>query len=465
MSTATAEPITAERRTPQESYDYGRALRENAPLESHADWSPASDRPDPVALIEEQNENRIPWLVPVRRARMAVSAFTFYRGTARIMATDLADTPVSGIQTQICGDAHLANFGSYASPERNLVFDINDFDETLPGPWEWDVKRLAASLVIAGRHNALSKKAARKLSRRVVRVYRKAMKRLAEMRLMDIWYSRVEPEAVLESVEDRELREDAAKALNKARRKDSRHALDKLTEEVDGHYRIKSQPPLLIPLRDIPAERRDTIREWVEGSFEQYLANESDELEHVLRKFRPVEYAIKVVGVGSVGTRCSILLLEGRDRSDPLFLQIKEANASVLEEHLPNSAYPTAGERVVQGQRLMQTVSDLFLGWTASATNRHYYWRQLKDWKFSFDVDDATASALESYATIRGWTLARAHARSGDPIAIAGYLGDDKTFDKAITEFADRYADQNDLDYAAFTRTIESGQLEASELA
>lgn len=458
--------MTDEPKTPEERYEYGRSLCEKVPLESHAEWSPTPDRVDPVELIEDQNENRIPWLVPVRRARMVRSPFTFYRGAARIMAYDLAQTPVSGIRAQICGDAHLANFGTYASPERRLVFDLNDFDETLPGPWEWDVRRLAASFIIAGRHNGLDQKEARKVTRQVLRTYRKAMDILSDMRVTDIWYSLTEVDRISESYEGRDLKKAAGKMFDKAKRKDSRHALDKLAEEVDGQYRIRSEPPLLVPLRDVPdASLRKDLLDCILESFEDYQRNIPDNVTHLLRQFRPVDFAMKVVGVGSVGTRCSILMLEGRDRSDPLFLQIKQANKSVLEEHLPSSRYRNSGRRVVEGQRLMQTVSDIFLGWTKSSIGgNHYYWRQLKDWNFSADVDNATRDQLKLLAKYRGWTLARAHARAGDAIAISGYLGADETFDRAIIEFAEHYADQNELDYEAFAAAIESGQLEAAEL-
>jgi len=454
-------------RTPKERREYGRSLREKTPRESHAEWSPAPGRPDPVALLEGQNANRIPWLLPVRRARMAASPFAFYRGGARIVAADLARTPVSGITTQICGDAHLANFGAYASPERRLVFDLNDFDETLPGPLEWDVKRLAASFIIAGRHNGLSKKQSRDIARQTVRTYCAAMEMLAAMRTTDIWYSMVEVDRVRDAVEAKGVRADVGKAINKAKRKDSRHAMFRLTEQVGGTYRIRSEPPLLVPIRHIPdASLGDEIRRTSLDNLKGYMRNLPDHLDTILRKYRPVDFAIKVVGVGSVGTRCYILLLEGRDHDDPLFLQIKQASESVLEEHLPKSRYRNAGRRVIEGQHLMQTVSDIFLGWsTGSTTGNHYYWRQLKDWKFSADVDNATRNNLEGFASLRGWTLARAHARTGDPIAISGYLGSGKTFSRAMVEFAERYADQNELDYRAFAGEIERGRLEAAELA
>jgi uncharacterized protein (DUF2252 family) len=452
-------------KTPEERYEYGSSLREQAPLESHAGWSPGSGRADPVTLIEEQNKDRVTWLVPVRRVRMAISPFTFYRGSARIMAADLAHTPVSGINTQICGDAHLANFGSYASPERRLVFDLNDFDETLPGPWEWDVKRLAASFILAGRHNGLSAKESRKVTQIAVRTYRQAMAKLATMCLTDVWYSLVEADKLRELTKDVQARKKVTKGIRKAMRKDSRQVLEKLAEEVDGKYRIRSNPPLLVPLRDVPKKYdRDKMHEMLVRSLEKYDASIPDHLRYLLHKFRLVDFALKVVGVGSVGTRCFIVLLEGRDRQDPLFLQIKQANKSVLEEHLPPSRYKNSARRVVEGQRLMQTVSDIFLGHMEGAvTGYHYYWRQLKDWKASVDVDNTSFDDLEEFARIRGWTLARAHARAGDPIAIAGYLGEEKEFDRAVVKFAEQYADQAESDHAAFVAQIESGQLEAAE--
>ncbi|MHC4957687.1 MAG: DUF2252 domain-containing protein [Planctomycetota bacterium] len=448
-----------------ESSDYGRSLRESVPLESLAEWSPAPNRTDPVRLVEEQNEDRIPWLVPVRRARMSASPFAFYRGAARIMACDLATTPVSGLQTQLCGDAHLSNFGNYASPERRLVFDLNDFDETLPGPWEWDLKRLAASLYIAGRHNGLGRKESRRLARTSARGYRKAMATLAGMRLTDIWHSLVEFDHVVRRVESRKTRKKLEKQKRRAKRKTSRQALDKLAEDVGGEYRIRSEPPLIVPARDIADTVAGTAnRDLIHASFEDYQKSLPDNVEHLLRRYRPVDFAIKVVGVGSVGTHSFILLLEGRDRKDPLFLQIKEASKSVLEEHLPASRYRNSGHRVVEGQRLMQAVSDIFLGWTkAGFSGHHYYVRQLKDWKMSLDVESMTGDQLAVMASNRGWTLARAHARAGDPVAMAGYLGEEREFDRAIAAFAERYAAQNQADYDAFLGEIESGHLEARE--
>ena len=457
--------MTDEQRTPKQRREYGRSLRDTAPRSSHADWSADPDRADPVELIENQNEDRVEWLVPVRRTRMAASPFAFFRGSARIMAHDLAATPVSGLDSQICGDAHLANFGGYASPERRLVFDINDFDETLPGPWEWDVKRLAASFTIAGRHNGLGKRETRKVTQRAVRMYRDAMARLARMRVTDMWYDLVDAKRVLGRVEDKKVRRGAAALFQKAMSKDSRQALVKLAEEVDGEYRIRSEPPLLIPLRDLAGEfRGGDLRETTHQVFDDYLRTAPHHVAHLLQKFRLVDVALKVVGVGSVGTRCFTLLLVGRDTADPLFLQVKQAGRSVLEEHLRKSRYKVSGQRVVEGQRLMQTVSDIFLGWAkAAVSGHHYYVRQLKDWKVSSDVEHTSYKKLYTSAGIRGWTLARAHARTGDPIAISGYLGSGDRFARAVTEFAERYADQNELDHRAFVAGIDDGRLEAAE--
>ena len=459
-TTANPTPYGA---TPEQRTEYGRSLRGSTPLERHSEWSPGPDRADPVQLIEGQNADRIPWLVPVRRARMSASPFTFYRGAARIMAHDLAQSPVSGLVTQICGDAHLGNFGLYASPERRLVFDLNDFDETLPGPWEWDIKRLAASFFIAGRFNGLDDKACRKLARRVVRRYRKSMTKLAGMRTMDVWYEMVEAKRMIQTVENKKTHKTGKLAMTQAMRKDSLHALDKLAEEVNGEYRIRHEPPLIVRVSEVrdPASRED-IRDRLSKSYEAYLASVPDHVECVLRRFRPVDFAVKVVGVGSVGTRSFITLLRGRDSNDPLFLQTKEASKSVLEEVLPASRYAHSGQRVVEGHRLMQTVSDVFLGCFTSA-GHDYYMRQLKDWKGSADVENMDEQHLKVAANLRGWALARAHARSGDPIAIAAYLGKGKTFDRAVAEFSGRYAKQNEQDFDAFMEEIRTGRLEVAE--
>jgi uncharacterized protein (DUF2252 family) len=443
----------------------GKAARKEVPRSSHADWSPGPDRPDPVALLEGQNEDRIPWLVPVRRGRMAVSPFTFYRGAARVMASDLATTPDSGLTVQACGDAHLSNFGLYGSPERRLVFDINDFDETLPGPWEWDVKRLATSFMIAGRDRGFTAEDCREITAASVSSYRQTMAEMAGSRTLDVWYAHLSSDLLSEVVRQRGSKKGlkrAEKTVTKAKSKDSLQALKKLAERVDGTYQIKSDHPVLVPLRDVgDGAEQDRLREAARKSYEEYRLTMRPDRQLLLDRYRPVDLAIKVVGVGSVGTRCLILLLEGRDEADPLFLQIKQATKSVLEEHLPASRWRNSGRRVVEGQRLMQTTSDVFLGWSRSVAGHGYYWRQLRDWKGSADVDTAPRKVLYAYAQICGWTLARSHARSGDPIAIAAYLGSGTVFDDAVTEFSAKYAEQNERDYQEFAAQIEDGTLEA----
>lgn len=454
---------TSVRQTVAERSAHGKSLRKQAPRKSHAEWSVGAARPDPIQLIEDQNKNRLNWLIPVRRARMAASPFAFFRGGARIMAADLAKTPVTGLMVQACGDAHLANFGLYASPERKLVFDLNDFDETLEGPWEWDLKRLVASVTIAARHNQLDRDASRKATRQVVQSYREAMDEFAGWRTTDIWYALIDEEAYVARADRERIEKRAMKTIAKAKTKDSRHALDRLAEDVDGNYRIKSEPPLLVPLREL-REKLDNVNleKVIREGYEAYTKCVSPHCHVLLKNYRPVDFGLKAVGVGSVGTRCFILLLEGRDRNDPLFLQMKEATESVLAEHLRASSYETHGRRVVEGQRLMQTTGDIFLGWTHTPDTGHdFYWRQLRDWKGAVNVDNLDAAVLNAYAGLCGWTLARAHARSGDPVAIAGYLGSSDTFDQALTEFAERYADQNERDYKAFVEEIRAGRLDA----
>jgi len=460
--------MTAERHlTIEQRAEHGKSLREQTPRYSHGEWSPEPNRPDPVSLIEQQNNGRLDWLIPVRRWRMSASPFTFFRGSARIMAADLAGTPVSGLEVQACGDAHLANFGLFASPERQLVFDINDFDETLTGPWEWDIKRLAASFTIAARHNGLKKEDERKVTNRVVRTYRKAMAGFAGMRTTDIWYAMLDKDQFHRSADEEGRKDEAKEITDTAQTRDSRHALDTLAEEVDDGFRIKSEPPGLVPLRELRDEldlSGHRLSALATSAFKTYQQSVPDHCKRLLDRFRLVDIALKVVGVGSVGTRCMILLLEGRDHKDPLFLQIKQANRSVLEEYLTRSPYKNQGQRVVEGQRLMQTVSDIFLGWNKEEeTGNHYYWRQLRDWKGSADVDNLNASDLTYLARLCGWTLANAHARSGDPVAIAGYHGTSDTFDEALVDFAKNYADQSEKDYEAFMQQIRSGKLTATE--
>jgi uncharacterized protein (DUF2252 family) len=460
----------------------GKQAQNRTPVSSHAGWAPATDRPDPVALLEEQDATREPDLVPVRHGRMLVSPFTFYRGAAKIMAADLKDTPTADLQVQLCGDAHLSNFGAFASPERRLLFDLNDFDETLPGPFEYDVKRMAASFMIAARNNGFTKADTRAATLASVAAYREAMAGFAAMGTMAIWYARLDEDELMRGVrsagaeasttkkgkkEAKQAEKSLRKGAAKARTRDSLQALSKLGELVDGQYRIVSQPPIVVPARELEATyglSGDQVGRMIREQFRAYRATLRDDQRHLLERFRVVDMARKVVGVGSVGTRAFIVLLQGRDEHDPLFLQVKEATASVLEDHLPKSRYRQHGERVVCGQRMMQAASDIYLGWTKGAdVTRHFYWRQLRDMKASAEVEAMAPYELTFYARICGWTLARAHARSGDPIAITEYLGEDDQFDQAITDFAKGYADQNERDYQAFTKAIRSGRLEALE--
>jgi uncharacterized protein (DUF2252 family) len=478
-----AHPSVADRKA------RGLEARDRAHPSSHAKWRPAADRPDPVGLLEEQNTTREQDLVPVRHGRMMVSPFTFYRGAAKIMAADLKDTPVAGLGVQLCGDAHLSNFGLFASPERVLLFDLNDFDETLPGPFEYDVKRMAASFMIAGRNNGFSKAEARAATLASARAYRDAMADFAQMGTMDIWYAhldegelrgairstvaatRKEAKGAKKGKQEQKLaklaEKRAEKTAAKAHTRDSMQALSKLGEQVDGRYRIVSQPPVIVPARDLAATyglSPDQVMPVIHDQFRAYRATLQDDRRHLLERFEIVDAARKVVGVGSVGTRAFIVLLQGRDAQDPLFLQIKEATASVLEPYVGKSRYRQHGERVVQGQRMMQAASDIYLGWTKGLdVRRHFYWRQLRDMKGSALVETMTPVGLTFYARICGWTLARAHARSGDPVAISEYLGDSDAFDESITDFSQRYADQNELDFEEFTKAVRSGRLEAVE--
>ncbi len=455
--------MSPSRHSVEERAAHGRSLRKRVPRKRHAECSAGSARPDPITLIEEQNKNRVEWLVPVRRARMMASPFAFYRGAARILAADLATTPVTGLDVQACGDAHLANFGFFASPERRLVFDLNDFDETLQGPWEWDLKRLVASFAIAARHNDLDRDQSRKATLQVARSYREAMRDLAGRRATDVWYAHIDEESFVAFAGRRKRGKRAKQTVEKAKTKHHGQALDRLAEEVDGAYRIRSEPPLLVPFRDLDQERRERFEKIAREAYEDYVGSVSPHCSTLLARYQPVDFGLKVVGVGSVGTRCFILLLEGRDRNDPLFLQMKEATHSVLAEHLRPSPYETHGRRIVEGQRLMQASSDVFLGWThVPETGRDYYWRQLRDWKGSVEIEGLNGADLASYAHVCAWTLARAHARSGDPVAIAAYLGSGDSFDRAVSEFAERYADQNERDYRAFVEEIRSGRLEAA---
>ena len=448
----------------------GKAARNEVPRSSHGRWVPAEHRPDPIALLEEQAASRVPELVPIRYGRMLVSPFTFYRGAALIMAADLAATPRSGLNAQLCGDAHLSNFGVFASPERQLMFDINDFDETLPGPWEWDVKRLMASFEIAGRNRGFAADQRRQIVLAGVAEYRAGLNEAAGRRNLDVWYAHVEAEKLFGELKSEANAKQRAKAkanLAKARTRDSMQAFSKLTHEVDGERRIIADPPLITPIEDLmpPGRERTEVEDELRGLIRTYRQTLETDRRQLLEEFHYVHAARKVVGVGSVGTRAWILLMLGRDDQDPLFLQAKEAQESVLERFVGKSEYTNHGQRVVAGQRLMQAASDIFLGWERltgiDAQSRDFYIRQLRDWKGSADVDTMAASVMLLYSRMCAATLARAHARSGDRIAIASYLGNSDSFDRAIADFSTAYADQNERDYQALVDAVKSGRLAA----
>jgi uncharacterized protein (DUF2252 family) len=448
----------------------GKAARAEVPRSSHAAFEPAPRRLDPVELLERQAETRVPELVPVRYGRMLVSPFTFYRGAAAIMAGDLAATPRSGLTVQCCGDAHLSNFGVFASPERKLVFDLNDFDETLPGPWEWDVKRLAVSMLIAARDNGFSAKEQDNVVQDTVAQYRTAMANFAAMKNLEVWYAHLDIEAVLKEfgsqLNPRGIKR-TKKTLAKARTKDSMAAFSKLTRVVDGEARIVAEPPLIVPIDELlKGAERDQLFDALREILRSYRESLGDDRRVLLEEFRLVDFARKVVGVGSVGTRAWIALLLGRDGEDPLFLQMKEAESSVLEDSLGPSEFKNHGERVVAGQRLMQASSDIFLGWVhvkagADGEPRDFYGRQLKDWKGSAETEQMLPTGMAAYGRLCGWTLARAHARSGDRIAIAAYLGKGASFDRAIVEFSHSYAEQNERDYKELAAAVKSGRITA----
>jgi uncharacterized protein (DUF2252 family) len=442
----------------------GKDARAAAPFESHAEFRPDKPR-DPVGLLLSQAASRVPELVPVRHGRMLVSPFTFFRGAALPMAADLACAPVSGLEVQLCGDAHLSNFGAFASPERNLVFDVNDFDETLPGPFEWDVKRLAASLAVAGRDNGFGEKARRKINLAAAEAYRTAMRRFAEQPFLAVWYAHLDIEQAIGQFRS-QVKKNRFKAterlLAKAHTRDSTQALGKLTTLVDGQRQIISDPPMIVPVEDVFTDvQASTLYKQLRAVFGRYRRTLQSDRRHLLEQFTLVQIARKVVGVGSVGTRAWVVLMDAGDGVEPLFLQAKEAQTSVLAEYCGKSQYTNQGERVVAGQHLMQAESDIFLGWTRSPgpdqVDRDFYVRQLKDWKFSMPIEQMLPAGMKAYASLCGWTLARAHARSGDRVALASYLGRSGRFDQAIADFAETYADQNERDYTAFQAAAKDG--------
>jgi uncharacterized protein (DUF2252 family) len=481
MSMTTGTPLLGKQRyqletglaqmTPAERAARGKQARAAVPRDSHAAYEPPPDRPDPIGLLEEQGKSRVPELVPIRWGRMMVSPFTFYRGAALPMASDLARTPVSGLAVQACGDAHLSNFGIFGAADRRLVFDVNDFDETLPGPWEWDVKRLAASLEVAARGNGVGDKDRRGIVTASVARYRQAMRTFAGMTNLQLWYARAdldEVRAQFDAQMKARQRKTMDKDLAKARTRDSMQEVAKLTRVVDGRPRIISDPPLLVPMDELLPRPDDiaTFESQLLGMIASYRRTLETDRRFLFETFRYADMARKVVGVGSVGTRCWILLMFGRSESDPLFLQVKEAQTSVLSRFVGASKYANQGQRVVAGQRLMQASSDIFLGWQRTEVGldgqqRDFYVRQLRDWKYSVPIETLLPRGLRVYGEICGWTLARAHARSGDRIAIGAYLGRSDAFDKAITQFAAAYADQNERDHQSLLDAVAAGRIAA----
>jgi uncharacterized protein (DUF2252 family) len=474
MSDVKAPPGSGIRRVPHltraEQAERGRAARLEVPRSVHAQWEPAPGRRDPVEMLREQATVRVPELVPIRHGRMLVSAFTFFRGAAYLMAADLADGPRTGLQTQLCGDAHLSNFGGFASPDRRLVFGVNDFDETLPGPFEWDLKRLVASFAVGGRDRGFDADERRSVTLEVTRSYRDAMGSLASMRTMDLWYSRIDIDAITDTMR----RVGSAKQVkrfdrnvSKARSKDSLRAFSRLTHMVAGEPRIVSDPPLIVPIEDVAGDvGAEVIEEFVHGVIRRYRRTLPSDRRHLLERFRYQHAARKVVGVGSVGTRAWIVLLTGSDNADPLFLQVKEAESSVMESFLGKSRFKSHAQRVVEGQRLMQAASDIMLGWDRitgpDGVDRDFYIRQLWDQKGSALVEFMDPKLMTLYARLCGQALARAHARSGDATAIASYMGSGDSLDRALAEFAEIYADQNERDFDALKKAVDSGRLEAA---
>lgn len=450
----------------------GKMARKQAPRSSHGDWTPAADRPDPISLLQAQDESRIQKLVPIKYGRMIESPFAFLRGSAVVMAADLARTPVSGLETMLCGDAHLANFGVFATPERRLAFDLNDFDEAYPGPWEWDLKRLATSVSVAGRANGFSDTVNRDLAELTALTYREAMRHFSDHTTLDMWYYHVDADKVLalfKQYSSKRGQKGAKTMVVKARKRTQEHTLEKITSVEGGQRRFVSSPPLLVPFRadtiDQFVEDTDAqglTREIIENAWQKYLASLPAERRFLLQRYRIVDAALRVGGVGSVGTRCSIVLLEGRGVDDAIILQLKEAGPSVLENYVDKRDYQTNAARVVTAQRLIQASSDMFLGWHESGlTGLEYYWRQLKDLKGSIDVELLGKDGLKTYSALCAWSLARAHARTGRPSFVSGYLGKNDAFAQAIGQFALTYADRTEQDHQLLERAVQSGRISA----
>ncbi len=448
-----------------------KVQRVQAPRISHGEWAPATDRPDPLSLLQEQDKGRLQRLLPIKYGRMLESPFAFLRGSAVVMAADLAATPVTGMDVILCGDAHLSNFGIFATPERDLAFDINDFDEAYPGPWEWDLKRLAASAVVAGRGNGFSEKKCRRLAVDTVKVYTYAMGKFSQAHVLDVWYYHVAVDSVLEVFDNASKRDKkrAQKLVKKARRKTHQQTMEKLTKIEDGRRRIISDPPLLVPFREMGLEKfvsEDELRvaseKSVKDTWSKYLESLPDERRYLLDQFQIRDAALRVGGVGSVGTRCLIVLIESKTEEDALILQLKEAGPSVLEPYVSKPATLEHGQRVVTGQRLIQATSDIFLGWHTSLFSKtEFYWRQLKDMKGSAEVAEMDFDHFKSYLGVCAWCLARAHARTGDETGIAGYIGKNDSFAEATGDFAVAYADQTERDYQALVEAVKSGRITA----
>jgi uncharacterized protein (DUF2252 family) len=438
----------------EESTNAGHRLRKNLPRSSHAGWKVARVGRDPIEILKKSNHGRLPDLVPIRFGRMLQSPFAFLRGAAALMAHDLSKTESTGLRVQLCGDCHLMNFGLFATPERTLVFDLNDFDETLPGPWEWDIKRLAASFAVGARDGRFSDRQGRDMVRECVGAYRETMNKLSRMTPLEVWYSIMKWQDVIEETADSDTKKLVEQVGERARRRVAEHLFPKIAETQGGEHRLVDQPPLLFHVTDADWEQR------TQAGLQAYRETLSDELRVLLDRYRLVDAALKVVGIGSVGTRCYVALLMSHE-GDPLILQFKEARRSVLEPYVERSRYENQGQRIVVGQRLMQSSSDIFLGWVRGMRGKDFFVRQLRDMKMSVPIERLTAGQLKEYATICGRALARAHAASGDAAAISGYLGGSDRIDRALSEFAVAYADQTEQDHAALVKAVRSGKLEA----